>query len=59
MLLKGTAILASDLISSTLISYLVNASTFPRLPTLYDSLEGPKGLSIQLYLVLRFTTETQ
>ena len=58
MLLKGTAILARTS-SSTLISYFVNASTFPRLPTLYDSLEGPKGLSIRLYSVLRFTTETQ
>lgn len=59
MLLKGTVILALDLISSRVISYFVNASSVLRLPKHHDSLEGPKGLSIWLSSQLRLITDTQ
>lgn len=59
MLLKSPVILTLDLISFSVISYFVNFSSVPRLPTLHDSLEGLKGLSIWLYSLLGFITETQ
>ena len=59
MLLKSPVILTLDLISSRVVSYFVNFSSVPRLPTLHDLVEGIKGLSIWSYSLLRFITETQ
>lgn len=47
VLLKGSVVFALDLIFCKVISYFVNASSVPRLPTHFCVwLEGPKGLGM-------------